>query len=46
MDHNIKSKIVIRRLPPTLPAEIFKENLSKWSDYICSFDYVQGKVGT
>jgi hypothetical protein len=39
-----KSKLVIRRLPPTLPSEIFFSTLQPWESYIAWSHFIPGKL--
>ncbi|KAJ3152988.1 hypothetical protein HDU86_005444 [Geranomyces michiganensis] len=39
-----KTKIVVRRLPPNLPEDIFKSSISKWLDDADWWTFVAGKV--
>ncbi|EGF83414.1 hypothetical protein BATDEDRAFT_84963 [Batrachochytrium dendrobatidis JAM81] len=40
----LRTKIVVRRLPPTLPRDAFFNTISKWLDYIDWSEYVSGKL--
>ncbi|KAJ3275022.1 hypothetical protein HDV01_001528 [Terramyces sp. JEL0728] len=39
-----KRKIVIRRLPPSLPEEVFKSSVDKWIDKLKFYQYFPGKL--
>jgi hypothetical protein len=39
-----KCKLVVRRLPPTLPEKIFLSTLKEWEKYIAWSSYVPGKI--
>ncbi|KAJ3129896.1 hypothetical protein HK098_007650 [Nowakowskiella sp. JEL0407] len=40
----LRSKVVIRRLPPNLPEDIFKKTVAKWLDFVDWSSYYPGKI--
>ena len=39
-----KTKVVVRRLPPTLPKDVFETTIAKWLSAINWLSYVPGKI--
>ncbi|KAJ3257914.1 hypothetical protein HK103_004205 [Boothiomyces macroporosus] len=39
-----KRKIVIRRLPPSLPEDVFKNSVEKWLDKLSHYEFFPGKL--